>query len=272
MPAIYVVDNGSSDATMEILRSFSELTVIDNKENLGFGGGNNLALKQAYRDGHDHFFLVNQDTYLFEDTISTLVSAMDNFREKAIFSPLHLNGQADHMDDSFRLRFLKNQELFPDHPRLLDDFKNDRLEGHYEVKFANAAFWMLSRKTLEEVGLFHPFFFHYGEDVNYWDRARMQGYKMIVIGEARACHDRIRTPIQKRSARPYFEKELLIYLLNENGDRPRGRVWVIISDGLGILFKNAKFWEIPGFLIFCLFKGLSLRKKVKSIHPYLGIK
>jgi len=272
VPDIYVVDNGSSDKTIDILKSFPELILIANNENLGFGGGNNLALKQAYKDGYEYFFLVNQDTYLFEDTVATLVREVQKFGERAIFSPIHLDGQANHLDDLFGSRFLKNQDLFADHERLLEDFNNNDLKGHYEVKFVNAAFWMLRRKTLEEVGVFHPFFFHYGEDTNYWDRARLLGYKMIVFGQARACHDWLRTPRRKLSARPFFEKELLKTLLNENEEKPKGKIWRIIFSGLKILLQRSEFWKIPGYLFFCVSKGQDLKKKVKFVKPNLGVR
>ena len=43
---VFFVDNGSSDGTLEYVREFKEVEVIRSNENLGFSGGNNLALRK----------------------------------------------------------------------------------------------------------------------------------------------------------------------------------------------------------------------------------
>jgi len=43
---VYVVDNGSIDETLEYLRGLDWINVIENKENLGFVRGNNIAINR----------------------------------------------------------------------------------------------------------------------------------------------------------------------------------------------------------------------------------
>ena len=79
---VTVVDNGSSDGSMALLRDeYPQATAIRSERNLGFSGGNNLALRpliaaippDAPRD-HEYVLLVNSDLFLAPDTIETLVA------------------------------------------------------------------------------------------------------------------------------------------------------------------------------------------------------
>jgi GT2 family glycosyltransferase len=59
----------------------------------------------------------------------------------------------------------------------------------YQMRFVNAAAWMMSRKCILKTGLFHPVFFHYGEDNHYASRVQFHGMKIGVLPAALAIHD-----------------------------------------------------------------------------------
>src|SRR6478672_5895717 len=93
--AVTVVDNGSHDDTMALVRrDFPQVTAIRSERNLGFAGGNNLALRaiidqvpaDAPRDRH-YLFLINSDLFLAPDTIETLVNFLDARPEVGIVGP-----------------------------------------------------------------------------------------------------------------------------------------------------------------------------------------
>ena len=73
MPAeLIVVDNGSKDGSVEYLKSLkqgkiSNLKLIFNKKNLGFGRANNQAMKNS---GGEYILLLNSDTIIFDASIS----------------------------------------------------------------------------------------------------------------------------------------------------------------------------------------------------------
>jgi len=71
---IIVVDNQSSDNSLDILKEYlNDVTVIKNNNNSGFSKGNNIAASFAKGD---YFFLLNNDTTLFPDTLQTLYDYM----------------------------------------------------------------------------------------------------------------------------------------------------------------------------------------------------
>jgi len=55
----YVFDNGSSDNTKKIVKELGA-NLIENKENLGYGGGINSAIKYLLNQ-YEFFFVLNQD-------------------------------------------------------------------------------------------------------------------------------------------------------------------------------------------------------------------
>lgn len=71
---VIVVDNGSADNSVEVIRNtYPQVTLIENKENLGYTGGNNIAMRHAIERGADYMWLFNNDTVVEPDTLNKLV-------------------------------------------------------------------------------------------------------------------------------------------------------------------------------------------------------
>src|SRR5208283_4394577 len=68
---VIVVDNASTDASVEYVRSrFASVRVIENKRNLGFAAGNNVGIKSS----RGRFIVVlNNDTRVSRDFLKSLV-------------------------------------------------------------------------------------------------------------------------------------------------------------------------------------------------------
>ena len=96
--SIVVIDNGSSDKTLEILSGFKEIKLIDNHLNLGFGQANNIGIEYSQKKNADYIFLLNQDAKVEENTISDLVNVLEKNKDFGIISPLHYNGKGDNYD------------------------------------------------------------------------------------------------------------------------------------------------------------------------------
>lgn len=214
---VVVVDNGSSDGTLEQLKQrYNWVHLIENTENMGFGRGNNMALRYALEQGASHVFLLNQDAWIAENTLTELVQLADSTptTQPAVVSPLHLNGANTAFDRLF-LHYL----VPPHQPDFVSDLYLKSLKNYYEVPFINAAAWLISRETIEKIGGFNPVFPHYGEDVNWVNRLKQQGGSVFIASRATVWHDRENRPV----AQPNFAKEVrktvidrLIRLSNPN--------------------------------------------------------
>lgn len=172
---VVVVDNGSSDGSIEYIRSaFPEVKVICTGKNLGFGQANNIGFKMALDDGYGYVYLLNQDAWIEPDTIRKLKDAWQpGF---GILSPIQRD--ADGNPDA---NFWKKCGTF---------VENAAGRTIVEVPFVMAAHWLINRDTLIKVGGFSPVFHQYGEDDNYIDRLHYHGLKVGVVCNASAVHDR----------------------------------------------------------------------------------
>jgi GT2 family glycosyltransferase len=174
-----VVDNNSSDNSVEIIQSFPKIQLIQSAENLGFGKANNIGIQKASELNADYVFLLNQYTWVYPETISNLVEVAESNKQFGIISPIHYSGDEVHLDANFETYWKRKT--------------NSITENVDEVPFVNAAAWLLSKNTIGKVGYFEPMFQHYGEDRNYIDRMLFHQYKTVVVKNAKICHDRVIT-------------------------------------------------------------------------------
>lgn len=183
-----VVDNGSTDGTQDFIKNnFPEVEFIQSEENLGFGKANNIGIEKAYKQGAEFFYLMNQDVWIFEDSFEKLLVVYENHPHKeeiGILSPMHLDGSEENLEifiDKYIAQNFKN--------RLISDLYFNKAKKFYEVGFINAAHWLITKDTIEKVGGFNPFFFHYGEDNEYVNRVHYHKKKILLCTECRAVHD-----------------------------------------------------------------------------------
>ena len=177
---VVVIDNGSTDGTLPLIRTdFPGTRIIETGENLGFGAANNLGLRIALDEGYGFAYLLNQDAWLEKDTLEKLLAA--HKPEWGILSPMQLNagGRRDK-------RFDKKCGKYID--AAIRGYHNDQLV--VEVPFVMAAHWLVSRKAIETVGGFSPAFRQYGEDDNWIHRLHWHKLYCGVVPAARAVHDR----------------------------------------------------------------------------------
>lgn len=204
-----VVDNASDDGTVEFIReNYPEIILIESKENLGFGKGNNLAMRYALDHDCDYVFLLNQDTWIKPDTLSIMLPVAEKHQECGIFSPMHIRADEKSL-------YIEIEDGSADHANeLLSDCYFQSLKDIYHFKYINAAAWLIPRQTLEIIGGFDPMFFLYGEDDNYLQRLEYHGMKVGLIPRAQIFHDhqKCNTPTSEYTKYRYWQTRLVQYL------------------------------------------------------------
>lgn len=184
-----VIDNGSTDGTQEYIKKyFPEVDFTQSPQNLGFGKANNAGIEKAYKEGADFFYLMNQDAWIYPDSFQKLLdvyNAYPNKNQLGILSPIHMDGSEKKLDIFFERYLARNT---PDN-RIFSDSFNNSLKDYYEIDFVNAAHWLLPKATIEEIGGFNPYFFHYSEDYEYVQRISFFRKKIIVCPPSRVVHD-----------------------------------------------------------------------------------
>jgi len=241
---VLVVDNASSDGSAEFIKAnFPDVRLVQNAENKGFTDANNYGFKYALENGYDYVYLMNQDAWLEPDTLPKLIEAAESNPEYAILSPMQMQADLEHPDRLFA-RLIKN------------DFSE---EGIYTVRFVMAAHWLVRCSALRKIGLFAPLFPIYGQDDNLCDRAYYNGFKVGIVPNAKAVHDRATRKESKDKIifRNYYNTTL-VRLCDPNKPLWRQKLWLIAYT----LVKSAKYLSLKPFSYF--FKICSQTKDIKE--------
>jgi N-acetylglucosaminyl-diphospho-decaprenol L-rhamnosyltransferase len=191
-----VVDNDSSDETVSILRSRNDITVVESDQNLGYAGAINLGREVISCDYP--LLILNPDLVLETGTINRLYKALDD-PAVGIALPMLLD------DDGSLYMSLRREPsvtrafgdaLFgsklPGRPGWLSDIVRNRRayrESH-DVDWGSGAALLISAGCNKAVGDWDDRrFFLYSEETDFAAQARLHGYRIRYVPEARARHE-----------------------------------------------------------------------------------
>ncbi len=193
--AVIVVDNASSDGTVEMLRAeFPAVRVIENTKNLGFGRANNQAL--ALAQGR-YFFLLNPDTELRVGALRALVEYADAHPRVGIIGPQLFYGDGTPQPSRRRfptlatafLESTKLQQWFPRNRALTRYYMGDtRDDATQAVDWLNGSALFVRRAVYEQVGGFDERFFMYSEELDWCRRAKEAGWQIVYLPTAQVTH------------------------------------------------------------------------------------
>lgn len=256
--SVIAIDNASTDNSVQILKQFSFVEVIQSETNLGFGKANNIGIKRALEENFDYCFLLNQDTWIETDTIQNLVKVAEQNQKFGIISPMHFSPGEISLDANFEMYWKR---------------KTNSISSEVdEVPFVNAAAWLLSRKVIEKVGYFEPMFDHYGEDRNYSDRVRYHGFKTVIVQNSKIYHDRTITRSFQKDVKQSKYK-MLAEVLNVNHNYIIGLLNAFRNViGLPKYFSKfysvskvfSMFWQLFGYYILLKLHFITILKTRRS--------
>jgi hypothetical protein len=191
---VVVVDHGSTDGTIDVLRErFPDVRVIE-QENKGMGGGNNAGMRAA--NGR-YYFLLNSDAWVVDDALERLVAFADEHPEAAVVGPklrntdgtLQRSARGEPTLWRLATEYLFIRKLAPRSKRLnplyRGDFGHDRIE---EVDWLFGPALLVRREAADAVGLFDEDFFMFSEEVDWMTRFRRAGWKVLFFPDAEVVH------------------------------------------------------------------------------------
>jgi len=182
---IILVDNASSDASLDIARRFPSVCVLEQNENLGFSRGNNLAIRAASAES-EWIALLNPDAFSEPCWLEELLTAARDFPAFDIFgsklvnaaNPTVLDGAGDAYHMSGRVWRIG-------HGSAVSSFSQ---QAPREVFSPCAAAALYRRSALLKVGGFDEDYFCYVEDVDLGFRLRLAGYCCLYVPSSVAHH------------------------------------------------------------------------------------
>jgi GT2 family glycosyltransferase len=205
---IVVVDNGSSDKTLQIVGKFrAHLRLIRNKRNAGFAAGQN----QGIRGSQGAWVLaLNPDVLLRPDFVASLLAGVGDARVGTVCGKLLSIGRgfvplAEPRIDSAGIYFTPALRHFDRGWGELDTGQYERQEYLFGASGAAALY---RRRMIEEISIngefFDPEFFVYREDADVAWRAQLLGWRCLYTNAAVGHHVRTVTPANRNLVSPLF--------------------------------------------------------------------
>jgi N-acetylglucosaminyl-diphospho-decaprenol L-rhamnosyltransferase len=189
-----VVDHGSTDGTLELVRRrFPQARLIE-EGNTGLGAGSNTGMRVA---SGDYFLLLNSDAWAVGDAVDRLVAFAEEHPEAAIVGPKLLNadGSLQRSVRGFPTIWRLTTEYFflrklGPRTQALNAFYASRFR-HDEVReaeFLMGACLLVRREAADTVGLFDEDFFMFSEETDWCYRFRQAGWKVLFFPGAEFVH------------------------------------------------------------------------------------
>jgi GT2 family glycosyltransferase len=189
-----VVDNGSTDGTVTVVRErFPEAVVIE-QENKGMGGGNNAGIRAATRG---YVLLLNSDAWVVGHAAAELAAFADAHPRAAVVGPRLLNADGT-LQRSVRgdptlwrlaTEYLFLRKLAPN-TRAFNSFYGGGF-AHDEprrVESLYGAALLVRREACDQVGLFDEAFFMFSEETDWLYRFREAGWEVWFTPAAEVVH------------------------------------------------------------------------------------
>lgn len=187
---IIVVDNGSTDSSLEMLAAeFPTVKVMALGTNYGFAEGYNRALAAV---DHDYVVLLNSDVATGEGWIEPLVDEMRRNEDVAAAQPKIMSvdspgtfeyaGACGGYIDRHGYPYCRG--------RIFGTVEED--SGQYDtpadVAWASGAALMVKRRLYIEAGGLDAAFFAHMEEIDLCWRLRLMGYRLTVVPQSKVYH------------------------------------------------------------------------------------
>ncbi len=202
---LFIVDNGSNDGTVEFIEEFKKnhtnITIIKNKENLGYSKGNNLGIIEALKKDYDYIALLNNDILLTPNWLNDTISAFKLDDTLGMLSPRN----------NEKCKLTQNNYL-KGYKKYLSKFKEP-------LKYVFTPFFscvIIKKEVLDKIGLFDenfsPAFF---EDNDLCFRAMYEAYSLAYSNNTFIFHNHsttsssIDSSIPERNKQYFFKKHPL---------------------------------------------------------------
>ena len=230
-----VVDNNSSDGTIEVFRHYPRVKVISNARNLGYAKAINIGLKEAKSE---YCLVLNPDILVIPGAIEIMLDYMIRNPKTGIAGGKLLNDDGT-LQYSVR-RFLDLRTYLYRFTPLRGLMAGSAIERYYlmqtwdhddnrAVDWVLGGCMMIKKSALSEVGCFDESFFIYFEDVDICYRMWEKGWQVAYAAEAAMFHKHTRTSANRLFNRATYEHfKSLFYFLWKHGlllpaNSPSGR-------------------------------------------------
>ncbi len=243
---IVVIDNGSEDDSVAILRSrFPQIILIETGVNLGFAGGNNVGITYAIEHGADYIWLLNNDTIVTPRALSELIIVAEGNSQIGMVGSKVMQYSNRELIDFV----LGNVDLQVGKTKHIGRGEKDT--GQYDLAsesdYITGCSLLVKKAVIAEIGLMAEEYFLYYEETDWCLQARKKGYKIYNAPLSKIYH-KVHSSTQKiPGSFLYYITRNRLYFLEKFGENIKWKKrimedWSIIKAIFSAKFLSAKFF------------------------------
>lgn len=237
---IILVDNGSTDGSVEQLKkTYPEIEIIENQENLGFAEGNNIAIKRVIERGTKYILMLNNDTIVDPGFLSHLVSVLESDVQIGIVGPtVYHYGKKDQIQSAGG-RIVWNKGItyhFTDKQIIL----NNTLRN---VDYIMGCALLTRAELFIKNGYLDKDYFAYWEETEWCVRAKKSAYKIVHVPAARVWHKGGSTAKKSSGFYDYHMTRNMFWFMKTHSN---GTQYILFL----LYFFGFKFWLLTSFYIY----------------------
>ncbi|MCK5146607.1 glycosyltransferase family 2 protein [bacterium] len=187
---IFVIDNNSSDRTKQVIaEAFTDVQLITNPDNPGFGRASNQGLKLSHAK---YVLFLNPDTLLYKDSLDKMIIFLESHQQIALLGPKILNEDGAIQQECLRdypsitnelISLLRLDRFLGIKPPILYNYEQSQI-----AKVLSGACLLGRQKIIKELGGFDKNFFLYGEDIDLCRMIQKEGYNLYYQAETQVTH------------------------------------------------------------------------------------
>ena len=162
------------------------VTLLPQKANLGFAGGNNVGIQWAIERGYDYVYLHNDDGFVAVNVFAPLVSVMETDKSIAVAqSLLLLYPDTEYLNNAGNSFHYLGFGFCDEYRSRVAEVKLPRVK---EISYASGAAMMIRVGLIKSYGALDEDFFLYHEDLEWCFRFRVLGYKTVLVTDSVFFH------------------------------------------------------------------------------------
>ncbi len=215
---IFVVDNASKDNPEGLIRqNYPEIHFIRSSHNLGFAGGNNLAVKAAKGD---YIFFINNDAEITEGCLEKMVDLFENQPTIGVVSPLLCYYNENPTQNPDIIQYAGTTPVHPMTARNSTIGEKQVDTGQFQqpmpTAYCHGAAMMVKKEVIEKVGgMFEDFFLYY-EELDWCERIRRAGFEIWIEPRAKVFHKESVTVGALSPLKTYYLNRNRVYFMRRN--------------------------------------------------------
>ncbi len=267
---VVVVDNGSVDQSAALIRQqFPEVHLIQHEKNLGLAAANNAGLRYAISKGAEFCLLLNNDTIVAPDILSTFVQSAQLNPQAGVWG-----AKIFYYAEPKRIWWAVSRWNAAvgrfEHPGRDQEDVANTFNAPEVMDYANGCALFIRSEVIRKIGFMDERIFIYFEEIDWCFRAKRAGYEVRFVPSAKVWHKVAATSGGKKSpVSLYFETRNQLLWARKN--LPWRERWIFYREFLKYFFPSTVNLASKASLIKRLYWDIVFLRGPKGVAKLRGL-